>query len=94
MGMECPKGHGRQAISQLITADGKNPTKMAQVIAHRLACGCVVGGEAYEKFKASVAEIEGEVALKIRDLEEDARQRKAAVYQSYIVGKGGQKHAE
>ncbi len=94
MGMECPKGHGRQAIVQMITADGKNPTKMSQVIAHRLACGCVVGGEAYEKFKAAVAEIESEVATQVRDLEETARQKKAAVYQAYITGKGGQKHAE
>ncbi len=92
--MECPKGHGRQAIVQMITADGKNPIKMSQVIANRLACGCVVGGEQYEKFKAAVTEIESEVSTKVRDIEEDARQRKAAVYQSFIVGKGGQKHAE
>ncbi len=94
MGMECPKGHGRQKIAQMITANGTNPTKMSQVIAHRLECGCVVGGEQYEKFKAAVTEIENEVSTKVRNLEEDARQRKAAVYQTYIVGKGGQKHAE
>lgn len=89
MGMECPRGHGRQKIAQMITADGTNPTKMSQVIAHRLACGCVVGGEAYEKFKTAVNEIEQKVAATIRDLQEDARQKTAAVYQSYIVGKGG-----
>lgn len=94
MGMECPKGHGRQNISVMLTADGTNPTKMSQVMAYRLQCGCVVGGEAYEKFKAATAEIEHEVAIAIRDLQEDARQKTAAVYQSYIVGKGEKKHAE
>ena len=94
MGMECPKGHGRQKIAQMITADGSNPTKMSQVIAHRLACGCVVGGESYEQFKAAVGVLERDVANTIRDLEEDARQQKAAIYQTYIVGKGEDIHAE
>ncbi len=88
MGMECPKGHGRQNIHVMLTADGRNPTKADQVMAYRLACGCVVGGEQYEKFKKAVNEIESEVSTTVRDLEENARQKKAAVYQAYIIGKG------
>lgn len=87
MGMECPKGHGRQNVHVMLTADGTNPTKFSQVMAYRLACGCVVGGEQYEKFKAAVLAIEHEVSTTVRDLEEDARQKKAAIYQTYIAGK-------
>jgi len=87
MSMECPRGHGRQNVSQNLTADGTNPTKAAQIMAYRLACGCVVGGEKYEKFKAAVTEIETDVSVTIRDIEEDARQRKAAVYQAFVTGK-------
>jgi len=87
MGMECPNGHGRQNVVVNLTADGRNPVKAAQVMAHRLACGCVVGGEQYEKFKEAVTEIETGVSIAVRDLEEDARQRKAAVYQAFVTGK-------
>jgi len=86
MGIECPKGHGRQNITVNLTSDGRNPTKAAQVMAYRLACGCVVGGEQYEKFKEAVTEIESDVSIAVRDLEEDARQRKAAVYQAFVTG--------
>lgn len=87
MGIECPKGHGRQNIVQMMTADGTNATKAGQVMAQRLACGCVVGGEKYEKFQKAVNEIDTDVSIAVRDMEEDARQRKAAVYQAYITGK-------
>jgi len=60
---------------------------MDKVMAYRLQCGCVVGGEQYEKFKTAVSEIENTLAGTVRDLHEEARQQKAAVYQSYIVGK-------
>jgi len=85
--MECPKGHGRQNIQVMLTADGRDPTKAAQVMAYRLACGCVVGGEQYEKFKLAVTEIENNISIAVRDLEEDARQKKAAVYQAFVTGR-------
>lgn len=88
MGMECMKGHGRQNIVMNLTADGTNPTKMSQVIAHRLACGCVVGGEQYEKFRERLTEIETVTARAIQTLEEDARQEKAILYQDHISRKG------
>lgn len=87
MGMECPKGHGRQNVVVNLTADGSNPLRAGDILAQKLACGCVVGGEQYEKFKAAVAEIEATRVTAWQDIEEEARQRKAAVYQAFLVGK-------
>jgi len=88
MGAECPNGHGRQNIVVLITADGSNPRKMSDVVAQKLACGCVVGGTEYEQFKAAAAKIDLERVNAIRAAEENARKKKAAAYQGFVV-KGG-----
>jgi len=87
MGAECPNGHGRQNVVVLITADHSNPEKMSDVVAQKLACGCVVGGKEYEQFKAAVATIELDRANAIRGIDEDARKRKAAAYTGFVVGK-------
>lgn len=91
--MECPRGHGRQNIIVNITADGMPPKQANEIIARRLECGCVVGGEQYEKFKAAMADIEKDRVLGVQNLEEEARLAKEAVYQTYIL-KGGEEHAE
>jgi len=87
MGMECPKGHGRQNVVVNLTADGSNPLRSTDIIAQKLACGCVVGGEQYEKFRETVAEIEKERIETLQAAEELARQKKAASYQAYLVKK-------
>jgi len=94
MGMECPKGHGRQNIVVNITADGSNPVHACEIVAYKLACGCVVGGEKYEEFKVAVAKIDADRAKAIRAIEEDVRQHKAAVYQSFVVREGDGVNAE
>ncbi len=94
MGMECPHGCGRQRVAVYITADASNPKKMSEVVATKLTCGHVVGGEEYEKFRAVASEIETDRANAIRKIEEEARKRKAAAYSQFVVGQGGQKHAE
>lgn len=88
MGAECPNGHGRQNIVVLITADGSNPKKMSDVVAQKLACGCVVGGHEYEQFKAASAEIDLDRVNAIRAADEDARKKKAAAYKGFVI-KGG-----
>ncbi len=87
VGAECPNGHGRQNIVVLITPDASNPRKASDVVAWKLACGCVVGGAEYEQFKAAVAEIELDRADAIRKIEESARKQKAAAYTGFVVGK-------
>lgn len=87
MGAECPNGHGRQNIVVLITPDASNPKKMSDVVAWKLACGCVVGGAEYEQFKEAVAEIELDRMNAIRGIDETARKQKAAAYTGFVVGK-------
>lgn len=94
MSIECPNGHGRQNIIVNLTADGSNPIYADQIVARKLACGCVVGGEEFEAFqKASIA-IDIERANAIRQIEEEAQKKKAAAYQGYVVARRGEKHAE
>lgn len=94
MGMECPYGCGRQRVAVYITADGSNPIRMSEVVAYRLTCGHVVGGEDYEKFRTLASKIDAERASAIRAIEEKARGDKATAYQSFVVQRGGIKHAE
>lgn len=94
MAIECPNGHGRQNVIVNITADASNPRKAADVVAKKLACGCVVGGEDYEKFREEAARIELERVEAIKAIEEKARKQKGAAYNSFVVNRGGQKHAE
>lgn len=94
MGMECPHGCGRQRVAVNITADASNPKKASDVVARKLTCGHVVGGEEYEQFQKVAADIETTRSNAIRKIEEDARKRKAAAYANYVVNRGGGKHAE
>lgn len=94
MGMECPYGCGRQRVAVNITADGSNPVKMSEVVAFRLTCGHVVGGEDYEVFRKIAQAADAERADAVRKIEEETRQKKATAYQNFVVARGGQKHAE
>jgi len=74
MGMLCPECGERFAVVANITADGKGARSAVDVIAHRLACGHVVGGEAYNAFIVQADEIrkeEQERILKIRAASKD-----------------------
>lgn len=84
MAMECPNGHGRQNVVANITADGKPTPKAENVIARRLACGCVVGGKDYENFLKSVHDIEVEQSAAIENIRKDARNKKSAAYQAML----------
>lgn len=91
--MECPNAHGRQNVVANITADGLPPRKPHDVVAKRLACGCVVGGAEYEQFLLAVHEIEKETAQRIEQLREIARNKKTAAYKGLIISRG-EEHAE
>lgn len=94
MAIECPEGHGRQNVIVNITADGSNPIKMSDVVAKRLACGCVVGGEEYEQFRQATAEIEVERQTAIKKINEVARKKKGSAYKNFVALKRGDEHAE
>lgn len=83
MGAECPNGHGWQCIVRNITADGESPVKPQDVIAHKLACGCTVGGPDYEEFQAKVLDIRNSEKLAIQAAKEQARKAIGAAYRSY-----------
>lgn len=84
MAIECPYGCGRKNVVVNITADGSNPDKASDVVARRLACGHVVGGEEYEKFAAIVAKIDLDHRTAIRNIDEDARSQKGAAYAAFV----------
>lgn len=94
MGMECPNGHGRQNVVRNITADGGDPVKASEIVAKKLACGCVVGGEDYEKFREAVEAIDLDRTNAVRKIEEAARKKKATAYNTYVVKHGGGENAE
>jgi hypothetical protein len=88
MGAECPNGHGRQNVIANITADGSPPTKNADVIAQKLACGCVVGGADYEAFQNQVLEIRNTEKLAITQEKEKARKAIGAAFKAFNEKKG------
>ncbi len=93
MGADCPNGHGRHNIVVQITADHSDPKHSSDVVAQKLACGCVVGGEGYEQFKAAAAQIDTERSAAIRKIDSEARKKKAAAYQGFVTQRG-EGHAE
>lgn len=94
MGMECPRGHGRQNVLVNITPDASNPRKASDIVAYKLGCGCVVGGEEYEMFKTAVDKIDRVRSDAIRKIDEQSRQQKGAAYSIFVTKRGGANHAE
>lgn len=93
MAAECPNGHGRQNVIVNITADGSPPDHPEDVIAMKLACGCVVGGEEYTRFQEAVRQAEADEANALAAVRKQAQAKKAAAYKLYVL-KGGEEHAE
>lgn len=93
MGAECPNGHGRQNIIVNITADGSPPQHPEDVIAQKLACGCVVGGEEYTRFQEAVQKVSAEEANALAAVRKNAQAKKAAAYRQFVLN-GGQNNAE
>lgn len=83
MGAECPNKHGRQNVIANITADGSAPTKNSDVIAQKLACGCVVGGADYEAFQVEVLKIRNEEKKAVASVKEGARKALGAAFKGY-----------
>lgn len=84
MGLECPNGHGRQNVVSNITADATPPKRATDVIAMRLHCGCVVGGEEYTAFQEAVAAAHIQEGKAIQAAKKQAQDKKAAAYKSFV----------
>lgn len=85
MSSECPNNHGRQNIVANITADGLAPRSAADVVAVRLKCGCVVGGDEYKSFQIAVSKAAEKEALAIQAARKKAQDEKAQAFKTYVV---------
>lgn len=85
MGAECPSGHGRQNVIRNITADGSTPKKNSDVIAQKLACGCVVGGAEYEAFQIEVLKVRNAEKHALNEIRENTRKAIADAYKAFHV---------
>ena len=84
MGMECPKGHGRQNVILNITP-GMTPTARAKdVVARKLACGCVVAGEEYQNFLTAIHKIDVEEQQAIEQIRKNNTSKRSAAYQGML----------
>lgn len=91
MGAECPNGHGRQNVVVNITADGSTPQRASDVIAVKLKCGCVVGGEEYRRFQEAVQKVKQEEAEAMAKVRKTTQDKLGNAYRLYVV-QGGAKH--
>jgi len=79
MGAICPEGCGYQPIQQNITATGMPARKAEDVIAQRLRCGHVIGGEEYTDFLKEVNKINKDTHKRVTEIELSAKNAKAAL---------------
>ena len=84
MGMDCPECGTRQAVVGHVTVDGLPPKSADDVIASRLACGHVVGGEDYDELVATVRKIDARCAERILLAKKEARNAKTAAYKAHV----------
>lgn len=80
MSMECPNGHGRQAVVLNITPDASATAQAKDVVARKLACGCVVGGREYNEFLAALHDIDVEEQARIERIRNKTAELRAAAY--------------
>lgn len=89
MALECPNGHGRQNVVQNITPNFAPTAKAADVVAKKLACGCVVGGEEYNAFLATVHDINAKEAIEVSKAKKAASDRRATAYKGLVTANKG-----
>lgn len=93
MGAECPHGHGRQKIVQNITADGKAPQKSEDIIARKLACGCVLESGVFEEFQEAVGNVKEWKARQMVGINKEATRRMGRAFKEFVMTED-EEHAE
>lgn len=89
MSLECPNGHGRQDVVYNITKDGLPARKAEDVLARRLRCNCVVGGEEYNEFLMNIQKIDEEEKAAFQALKRKTQEKKSKAYTAFAQ-KGAQ----
>ena len=82
MSMICPECGKRSPVVGAITIDGLGARRSEDVIARRLGCGHVVGGEEYTRFLALRQEISIQARGEILKIEKRASSKIAALWVS------------
>lgn len=80
MGVTCPICLTHQAVVRNITINGDPAEKATDVVARRLACGHVLGGEKYNEYILTVRDIEIDAATKKNEIDQAAYSKKAALW--------------
>ena len=93
MGAECPHGHGRQKIVRNITADGKSPHSSNDIIARKLACGCVLESGQFEEFQEAVGTVKTWKAVQMAGIEKEATRRMGRAFKEFVMTED-EEHAE
>lgn len=88
MGLECPNGHGRQNVVLNITPGMVPTAKASEVVAKKLACGCVVSGEEYQDFLTAVHKIDLDEQKAIEQIKKNNASKRSAAYQGMAKSKG------
>lgn len=82
--MECPNGHGRQNVVLNITPDAATIARAKDVVAKKLACGCVIGGDEYEAFLEAIHRINLDEQKAIEAIRKANANKKAAAYRGML----------
>lgn len=93
MGAECPNGHGRQRIVLNVTSDGKSPRRAHDIVARRLACGCVLPSGQFEAFQEAVGDVRTWAANEIMRIRRVETQKMGVAFKEYVM-KEGEENAE
>jgi hypothetical protein len=72
-----------------MTVDGKGATKSEQILAQRLACGCVVGGEEYNQFLAARETLMAAAYKEKAAIDEVVAGKVAAIWKQILAAKAG-----
>lgn len=89
MALECPNGHGRQNVVQNITPNFAATARAADVVAKKLACGCVVGGEEYNAFLETVHKINAQEAVAVAAAKKVTAEKRATAYKALLSANKG-----
>ena len=84
MGTICPECGERSNVVGHITVNGLPPVKPDEIIASRLACGHVVGGEGYEELVRVVSGIDVDMVRAIENIKTRARYDKTTDYKAFV----------
>lgn len=84
MGAECPVCGKHGGFVQAITATGEMAKKSDEIIARRLACGHIVGNQAYMTYRNQLQALENAAAEKKLSIDEALKTQKTALWTTII----------